>query len=86
MDAVAAYRVLSGRDPDARDYIARFSGSDENRHPAPAAAPELTLADAIGRGLRAETAALTERALTTMSELDVVNKLLIPALDRVGEG
>ena len=86
MDAVAAYRVLSGRDPDARDYIARFSGSDENRRPAPAAAPELTLAEAIARGLRAETAALTERALTAMSELDVVNKLLIPALDRVGEG
>jgi 5-methyltetrahydrofolate--homocysteine methyltransferase len=46
----------------------------------------MTLADAIWRGLRRETAVLTERALEGRSELEVVNELLIPALDRVGEG
>ena len=45
----------------------------------------MTLADAVMRGLRAETAALTREALETMSEMDVVNTLLIPALDLVGE-
>ena len=37
------------------------------------------------RGLKDETAALTREALETMDELDVVNRLLTPALDRVGE-
>jgi 5-methyltetrahydrofolate--homocysteine methyltransferase len=45
----------------------------------------MTLADAILRGLRQETAALTAAALETHSELEVVNRFLIPALDAVGE-
>jgi 5-methyltetrahydrofolate--homocysteine methyltransferase len=45
----------------------------------------MTLEAAIGRGLKEETAALTEKALETMAELDVVNQKLIPALDLVGQ-
>ncbi len=85
MDAVAAFRVLSGQDRDSTAYIARFADSDA---PGPATARPLegmTLETAIGRGLREETAALTQKALETMSELDVVNNLLIPALDLVGD-
>ena len=85
MDAVAAYRVLSGQDRDCAAYIARFANAESA---APAARTEtgtMTLADAILRGLRQETAALTARALEENSELEVVNRLLIPALDAVGE-
>ena len=87
MDAVSAFRVLSGRDGDCVGYIARFA----NAAPAgPALSPSgpdraMTLETAVARGLKEETAALTERALETMTELEVVNALLIPALDRVGE-
>ena len=45
----------------------------------------MSLADAVLRGLKDETAALTREALETMSEMDVIEKLLTPALDRVGE-
>ena len=83
MDAVAAFRVLSGQDRDSTDYIARFSGTAADP-PAPAAA-QLTLETAIARGLREETAQLTRQALETMSELEVVNTRLIPALDLVGD-
>ena len=85
LDAVAAYRVLSGQDRDCADYLARFTGTESA---APAARTEtggMTLADAILRGLRQETAALTAAALETHSELEVVNQFLIPALDAVGE-
>ena len=85
MDAVAAYRVLAGQDRDCAAYIARFANAESA---APAARTEtgtMTLADAILRGLRQETAALTARALEESSELEVVNRLLIPALDAVGE-
>ena len=83
MDAVAAFRALSGQDRDCEEYIRRFAQS-----PAPAArapAADMSLADAVLRGLGRETAALTEAALREMDELEVVNRLLIPALDRVGE-
>ena len=84
MDAVSAFRVLSGQDKDAEAYIQRFANAA-----APEAAPRpgarMSLSDAIMRGLKEETAALTREALETRSEMEVVNGLLIPALDKVGE-
>jgi len=83
MDAIAAHRVLTGEDRDSAAYIARFTGTE--RETAAPAALSLTLAEAVRRGLKRETALLTEEALQSRSELDVVDELLIPALDRVGE-
>ena len=83
MDAIAAHRVLTGEDRDSAAYIARFTGTE--RETAAPAAFSLTLAEAVRRGLKRETALLTEEALQSRSELDVVDELLIPALDRVGE-
>ena len=81
MDAVAAFRVLSGEDQQCRAYVDRFAG-------APSAAgtmQEMTLEDAIIRGLRADAARLAKLALESESELSLVERHLIPALDRVGE-
>jgi 5-methyltetrahydrofolate--homocysteine methyltransferase len=83
MDAVTAYRVLAVQDQDSAAYIARFANAETAA--APAASTEMTIESAIGRGLKEETKALTEKALETMTELDVVNTLLIPALDLVGD-
>ena len=84
MDAISAFRVLDGEDVGGEAYIARFAGRKQEE-PKKTASGALTLAEAIGRGLKAETAELTRQALETMPELDVVDKLLIPALDRIGE-
>ena len=85
MDAVAAFRVLSGEDAQCRDYVARFTGQ-----PAAVAQPgpvqDLTLDDAIIRGLKADAGKLAKRALETEDELALVERHLIPALDKVGEG
>ena len=83
MDAIASFRVLSGEDAASEAYIARFADIASPSAPAPKG--DMTLGTSIAKGLRAETAALTERALETMSELDVVSELLIPALDLVGD-
>ena len=83
MDAVASFRVLSGEDVSASAYIRRFADAVSAETAKPASS--MSLADAVMRGLKDETAALTEKALETMGEMDVVNTLLIPALDRVGE-
>ena len=83
MDAISAFRVLNGEDAGGEAYIARFAGRKQDEPKKASSA--LTLAEAIARGLKAETAELTRQALETMPELDVVDKLLIPALDRIGE-
>ena len=82
MDAVAAFRVLSGEDGQCRAYVERFAGAA-----APAAgssARSMTLEDAILRGLKSDAAALAKTALETESELALVEQRLIPALDKVG--
>ena len=83
MDAVAACRVLSGEDVESRDYVARFAGQQQEA-PKPAGS-SLTLDEAIIRGLRGEAGKLAKAALETEDELALVEKHLIPALDRVGE-
>lgn len=85
MDAVAAFRVLSGEDAQCRDYIARFAGENTASSPV-SAGSSLTLEDAIIRGLKSDAGKLAAEALKTESELSLVENRLIPALDRVGEG
>lgn len=85
MDAVAAFRVLSGEDQQCRAYVDRFAGQPAAVQAAPAAAGDLTLDDAIFKGLKSDAGRLAKAALATESELDLVEGHLIPALDRVGE-
>ena len=86
MDAVASFRVLSGEDRDSEAYIRRFAAAESApKTTTPAPGKDMNLADCILRGLKAETAAITRRELESRSEMDVINELLIPALDRVGE-
>ena len=81
-----SFRVLSGQDRDSEAYIRRFAGAAASVPvQASVSAADMKIEDTIMRGMRSETAALTRRALESMSELDVVNRLLIPALDLVGE-
>ncbi|MBQ8390905.1 MAG: cobalamin-dependent protein, partial [Oscillibacter sp.] len=84
MDAVAAYKVLSGEDGECRDYIARFAGSASVAAAAPASS--LTLEDAIMRGLKTDAGKLAKLALEQSDELVLVESILIPALDKVGVG
>lgn len=85
MDAVAAFKALSGEDRDCGGYIERFAQRAEEPAKQPSAPAEMTIESAVLKGLKQETAQLTERLLETMSEMDVINQKLIPALDVVGE-
>ncbi len=82
MDAVAAFRVLSGEDALCGKYVARFSkvAVPVARRPD----SRLTLEEAIYRGARLEAAELAALALKQEKELTLVERRLIPALDRVG--
>lgn len=84
MDAVFSYKALSGEDRDAAAYIERFAGAAEPLKVLSASA-EMTIETAVLKGLKQETADLTAKFLESMSELEVINQKLIPALDVVGE-
>ena len=95
MGAVRAYRVLTGQDEKSTDYIRAYADvqiqtTQTARSSAPAAAAaaegDHTLADAVRRGLKAEARAAAEAALAHTQPLDLVNQVLIPALDLVGDG
>ena len=97
MDAVAAFRVLSGEDESCHAYIERFADYEPPKVGAanivssakkeqPAQSIALTLDDAVIRGLKTEAAALATELLATETELALVDGHLIPALDKVGEG
>ena len=82
MDVVAAHKVLSCEDKGGMDYVSAYSGT-ENSIALPTA--DMKLEDAVMRGLDAEAAKLAKLQLQAESELDIVEKRLIPALDAVGE-
>ena len=84
MDAVSAYRVLSGEDAQCRAYIGRFTDADAPTN-TPAPGGPATIRDAIAKGLQAEAAKLAKDALQERPELSIVEQELIPALDSVGE-
>lgn len=83
MDTVAAFRVLSGEDRQCERYIARFA----QHSPAPPSptAESLDLGEAIARGQKVEAGRIARQMLQTVEELQLVERHLIPALDRVGE-
>ncbi len=82
MEVVAASRVLSGEDRQSREYIARLGSAPEAAIQAPGA--DMTLREAILRGLKSDAARLARQELTSQSELALVEGVLIPALDAVG--
>ena len=82
--AVRAFRVLSGYDKNANDFVAAYNDAPSAQ---PAAKPqngETDLFTAVYSGLKNEGAAATEKLLETEDAMAIVNEKLIPALDRVG--
>lgn len=84
-DTVRAFRMLAGFDKNCEAFIAAYR--DTGAAPAAPSAQNsstLTLNGAVIRGLRQDAAALTQEALKSHAPLDIVNEMLIPALDAVG--
>ena len=84
MDTVRAFRMLSGFDPNCSAFIAAYQNTQSTPTAAAQPASDLTLGNAVIRGLRQDAARLTEQALQTHEPLEIVDQMLIPALDSVG--
>ncbi|MCR4943011.1 MAG: homocysteine S-methyltransferase family protein [Clostridium sp.] len=90
MDVVNSYKVLANMDKGAEKYISLYGNAQVERGTLTSAkkeenAVEKDLKYIVIKGLREEAAAETKRLLSEKTELEIVNGLLIPALDIVGE-
>ncbi len=82
MKVVYAHRVLSAQDIGAAEYIEKYGEAVENTV-TEKGTDDIT--EIIIRGLKDEAKAAARKLLESMSELELVDKYLIPALDIVGE-
>ena len=91
MAAVRCYHLLMNIDTEARAYIAAYGNASVSTSitQAPAAqtaAPtgERTLSQIVSAGLKGEAGPAARRLLETAAPMEVVDDILIPALDKVG--
>lgn len=86
MDAYFAYCAVSGADDRCLAYIDRYSGQKTEKAPAAVPSGEITLHDAVLRGLRDSAKSAASKLLQTQKPLDIINSQMIPALDLAGIG
>ncbi len=85
--SVRAYRLLKGIDKNSKEYIEAYvsmsagqsSAVKQNDKPV-----NMDLAYAIANGLKKDGARITEELLKTKPSMEIVNEILIPALDDAG--
>lgn len=80
--AIDAFNVLYNRDAGAAEFIRRHGGE---RPVQAAPGQEISLRDAVIQGLKAPAAAAARKALETTEPETLINTVLIPALDEVGD-
>ena len=86
VNSIYAYRVISNMDKGCVDYIKKCSDISEDRKTLKKKNNEkLTLEDVIERGLKEEAKGLTLEILKSKDEYYILDEILIPALDKVGE-
>ena len=83
-DAVNAYKVLAGIDINSTRFIGKYN--DVVSKPVAATGTSADIFTAIYNGLKSEGAEITQKLLDDKTEpMEIVNNMLIPALDKVGE-
>lgn len=80
--AVRAYSLLANIDKNSVEFIAAYNNSAPTEKIT--STTEITLGYAIEHGLKSEGAQITEKLLQTADSMEIVNSMLIPALDKAG--
>ncbi len=79
-NAFRGFKVLKNIDKGAESYIKNTASATESK-----AVKEMSLFEAVEKGLISKGEELTKLALAEKSAEEIINDLLIPALDKVGE-
>ncbi len=85
MDVIYAHRVISGEDRGAAQYIERYAGAvrAENRETETSGTGDIKALVLSGR--KSEVGPAVEAALRERTAMEVVNELLIPAINAAGD-
>ncbi len=88
MKSYYSYCALAGYDDNFNEYIAFASETDESKDNKDEQPDDLraSLKNAVLKGLSDRAAGATEKLLSEMEPTQIINSLLIPALDEVGRG
>lgn len=81
MNAYYSYNALAGFDDNCSEYIESATVVE-----TAITASEITLVDAIVKGMKDEASKCAKELLKDTDSLTIINEHIIPALDRVGDG
>ena len=82
MNAYYSYNALAGLDEGCTEYISSAVEVKTEQSKK----SEITLFDAIVKGMKEESAKCAAELLKGSTSLEIINEHIIPALDKVGEG
>lgn len=83
MNSYYAHNVLSGTDEACQDYIA-YASQVQVAEKAPANATDITLKDAVIKGLKDGAIACCNEEIKTKEPMEIINSMIIPALNEIG--
>lgn len=84
--AVRAYRVLANIDKNSVDFINAYNDAAPSQPVKKSADADMDIFTAVYSGLKSEGATITRKLLDENTDaMKIVNEMLIPALDRVGD-
>lgn len=87
MQSYDSFCALMGYDENFAHYIERYGSRRAETKPGSSGDTSgMTLAAAIEKGLKEEAQLITGRLIDELEPLDIINRELVPALDRVGKG
>ncbi|MFV0412127.1 MAG: homocysteine S-methyltransferase family protein, partial [Oscillospiraceae bacterium] len=86
-ECVAAFKLLMGQDENASEFVQKYANTAAEQAPSAQNTQGIAMDVAIEQGLKTE-AASAAKALVEKGEagLDIINRFLMPALDKVGQG
>lgn len=85
---VRAYRLLKSIDKNSKEYIEAYNNEQGNKENSASVSQDnknISLEYAIENGLKNDGARITKELLESKEPMEIVNKSLIPALDKAGE-
>lgn len=81
-DAIDAFLVLYNYDIGSAAFIEKHNAATAS---VPAASTDITLEYAVKKGLKEYAKTATQALLDSLEPMEIINTILIPALDQVGE-
>lgn len=86
MNAYYSYCAINGSDEQCIEYINRFSTAANTTTASATQSDQVSLFDAVVKGLSESAYASAKELLKTKEALALIDEDLIPALDKVGQG